>query len=109
MKTLNDLIQSEGFQMFRADKLGNDLFISDPERAERLFTHVKEGIDGSTHYENIEDMREYLGTLKVFDPDVDDNEKDFDINEATFESMNKEIDDCIKWHEDNGSIDKICG
>ena len=36
MKTLNDLIQSKGFDIFRGDKLGNDLFINDPERAERI-------------------------------------------------------------------------
>ena len=111
MKTLSDLIQSDAFQMFQSDKSGNDLFINDPERAERIYDAASEGGDGSTHYENIEDMREFLDRLSIFDPDYEEPEaeKDFDIHFFDYANIAKEIDDLEKWHIENGSIDKVCG
>ena len=55
---LNDLLNSPYFDSFQADRLGNDLFINDPERAARIYDAAKEGCDGSTHSEAIEDMRD---------------------------------------------------
>lgn len=104
MKTLKDLYSSQGFEDFISDKLGNDLFISDPERAERIHAAAENGADGSTHAEVIEDWREYLGTFQEFDPEFDDECTDSMLPADVRESISAEIDACEAWHEKNGSL-----
>ncbi len=45
---------------FISDKLGNNLLLTDPDRANRLHKAAENGADGSTHAEQIEDWREFL-------------------------------------------------
>ena len=88
--SLNDVIQSKEFDAFRSDKLGNDLFISDPDRAERIAEAAEHGSDGSTHEEVIEDWREFLATLK--------------LPESVRVRIEDEIDSCEEWHAEAGSL-----
>lgn len=112
-KTLSEMYNSSEYEWFISDKLGNDLFINDPERAERLHDAAEFGTDGSTHAETIEDWRDFLNTLKVFDPEFDMDEDDditkldlsrYDILLETKETIEKEIASCEEWHEKNGSL-----
>lgn len=77
-KTLSAMYQSRDFNMFIGNKLGND-----SERAERIQEYAENGCNGSMHSEIIEDWRDYLSTLKVFEPGVDeiDDIENFDISE----------------------------
>lgn len=87
---LGELWRSQEFQIFTESKLGNDLFINDPERANRIHDAAEHGCDGSTHAEHIEDWQEFL----------DDSELPDEIKE----SIQKEIDACEAWHAANGSL-----
>jgi len=105
MKTLRELYESEGFQSFISDRLGNDLFINDPERANRIHEYAEGGSDGSYHAEIIQDWRDYLDTLSA----IDDNDESGDIARADYDAITKEIDDCELWHEKNNSLWEIVG
>lgn len=106
IKTLEELYNSQGFASFRDSIYGNDGFINDPDRAERIAEAAEHGCDGSTHQEVLGDWRDYLNTLKVFDPDYDDPEDrdDFDLDEETYEKILAEINACEDWHEKNSSL-----
>ena len=57
-RLLDWFIRSRYFETWQESHLGNDLFISDPERADRIHEHAEDGGDGSTHAEIIDDWRE---------------------------------------------------
>lgn len=92
--TLQEMYSSKGFIDFLDSKLGNDLFINDPDRAERME-------NGEHIYEDdIQDWREYLDTLKVFndnEDDFDDFEK-FDIIQEHYDNIENEINSCEEFH-----------
>ncbi len=111
MKTLHDLYNSPGFQRFQENKLGNDLFINDPDRANRIHEAAEHGCDGSTHAETIEDWREYLE--QAFEEEESaawnhEDEKEGERSQAeidtTKEAIEAEIAKCEAWHEKNGSL-----
>ena len=102
MKTINEMLNSKEFEVFISDRLGNDLFLSDPERADRVHKYAEDGADGSTHAEVIDDWRCFLRSLRVVDEDGTG-----DISEDDFNALNADIDDCERWHEKNGSLNKI--
>lgn len=91
IKTLEELYQSEYFQMYYQFPTSSDEWINNPDRMERCEEAAQEGCDGSTHQEIIDDWRECLDSL--------------DLDDETKESIAQEIDDCEKWHTENGSID----
>jgi hypothetical protein len=103
-KNLEELYQSEGFDMFISNRLGNDLFINDPDRAKRCYEAAEFGADGSTHQEHIEDWRAYLGTFRTWDAQYDETEEDGDLSQELYDAILKEIDDCEEWHHKNGSL-----
>ncbi len=60
MITLDDMIRSNGFQCWQSDNLGYDMYLSNPERKDRIEAAAEECADGSTHAEVIQDWRDYL-------------------------------------------------
>ena len=90
-KTLEEMYNTREYMAYIADKLGNDLFINDPDRAERIHNAAEQGCDGSLHCEIIEDWREFL--------DMSDG-----ISEEDRDNITKQIDEVEKWHMDNGSL-----
>jgi hypothetical protein len=102
---LDEMLRSRAFEMFQSDRLGSDLFLSDPERAERIHEYAESGSNGSTHAEVIEDWRDFLNTLKTIDPEFPDDGGE--ITEETLEAISAEIDKCEDWHEKNGSLNSI--
>lgn len=93
--TLNDMLNSDAYQRWESDHLGNDLFINDPERAARIHEYAKEGLDGSTHDEVIQDWRDYIA--------------DADLPDAVKDSLLVEVDTAEQWHIANGSIARVIG
>ena len=98
-KTLHEFLQTDYWQSFEASVTGNDLFISDPERAERIYDAAQDGGDGSTHAEHIQDWRDCLEAA----------ERDEKIQEHDLTALRAEIDKCEAWHSANGSLDQVIG
>lgn len=93
--TINDILNSREYDGFISDRLGNDLFLSYPDRADRLAEYAEDGCDGSTHAEVIEDWIAFVDSCNL--PDRCKNR------------LYKEIADVEQWHVDNGSIHEIIG
>lgn len=104
---LDELIHSSEFQYFESDKLSNQLFITDPDRAERICDANDDGNgdDGSSPFEHIDDWRDFLNSLKVYDSeynywDLTCNFQSFDITETTRARIEAEIEaQEIYWFE----------
>jgi hypothetical protein len=113
IESLDDMVNSREYQAYLSDKLGNDLFINDPDRADRIHNAAENGDDGSTHREVIEDQREFLDMLVVLDPeDFDQEENDrnsYDITQEVYDRISKELDEVEQWHVDHKTIDNQVG
>lgn len=107
--SLSSLYSSRNFDLWQGSNLGSDLFIISPERASRREKAAETGSCGDTHREIIDDWRNFLKTLKVYDPEYDDPENEYDITETTRQAINKEIDACEAYHISAGSIDNEIG
>jgi len=113
--TVNELLNHPAWDGFISDKLGNDLFINDPDRAERIHDAAEDGCDGSTHAEHIEDWREFADILEREAQRNCDGETDKQTDakekavETAFAALTADIDACEKWHEDNGSLHSVVG
>ena len=107
---LHDLMESRDWDSYIGDKLGNALFLEDPERADRREAAAENGCDGSTHGEAIQDWRDFMDTLDIFDPDFDvDEDGSWDITMEQEESIVKEIDNVEKWYEEHDTLEQEIG
>jgi hypothetical protein len=97
--TINDLLSLPQWDSFIQSRLGNDLFISDPDRADRMHEAAEHGADGSTHYEIIEDWRDFARDL-FRSLSMDEREDE----EKNYETLISEIDSCEEWHDHNGTL-----
>lgn len=108
--TIHDMLNSRGWDCFISDRLGNDLFLSDPDRAKRIHKAAYYGADGSTHGERINDWRDYVEQLRADAcresykvDDADEDKAEVEIN-AWHDRITAEIDACEARHEANGSL-----
>lgn len=100
--TLNDFIRSEYFEYWDSDNRSPGscgIILSDPERFDRMEEAAKNGSEGSTHREIIQDWQDCLDTL------LNQNQ----ITEADYNHIQDEINACYNWHEKNGSLDEEIG
>ena len=97
--TIEDLLSLPQWDSFIESRLGNDLFISDPDRADRMHEAAEHGADGSTHYEIIEDWRDFARDL-FRSLSMDESEDE----EKNYEALIAEIDSCEAWHDHNGTL-----
>jgi hypothetical protein len=112
---LSDLLRSSEFDAWQYSSLGNDLFINDAERAERIHAAAEDGADGSTHAEHIQDWRDanddfardtYRAQFSA------DGYPDFaadELADTLRDYISAEIDDTEAWHVKNGSLETQCG
>ena len=107
---LDEMIRSREYEGYISDRLGNDLFINDPERAERIQVAASYGSDGSMHSEIIDDWRDFLSLQDIFyNDEVEDfNKKEF-ISKENHDKIAAEIDACEKFHEAAGTLYKEVG
>ena len=91
-KDLCDVHNSMQWYGYISDKLGNDLFVNDPERAERIHSASENGADGSTHAEHLEDMREFLELFQA------------NLTKPAYASLLTELDKSEAWHETHGTL-----
>jgi hypothetical protein len=82
-----------------------DLYLSDPDRADRCDAAAEHGADGSTHREVIQDWRD---AFSAYLRDRHRNRRsEFPYR---FESaVTAHFDACEDWHITNGSIDEEIG
>jgi hypothetical protein len=106
--SLKNILDSEEFASFIESKLGNNLFINNHDRADRIHEAAEFGSDGSTHSEVIGDWRGFLKTLRVQDSD-DPDDTGYDITQESYNLITREIDECEKYHDDHGTLFKQIG
>lgn len=97
--TLDDFLNCKYWETWRESKLGSDLWINEPERADRMDKAAEHGADGSTHRETINDQREA----------VKDAESDRFFPPNNADALLRELDHIEAWHELNGSLDQEIG
>lgn len=114
--TVDALLNSPGWEYFESDRLGNDLFISDPERAGRIHAAAEDGCDGSTHAEHIQDWRDYAEQLRedyerhAWNMESEEEAEAFEAElETRADALAEAIDACEAWHEANGSLWEMVG
>ena len=102
--TIDDMLNLPQWHSFIESRLGNDLFISDPDRADRMHEAAEHGADGSTHYEIIEDWRDFARDLfrSLSMDDRDDEEKNY-------ETLMDEINSCEEYHDGIGTLHNQVG
>ncbi len=101
-RTVRDLLAHPGWDAFIGDKLGNDLFINDPERAARLYKAAEDGEDGSTADEHCEDWREFADILeREARRKCETDEHEAELDEAA-EALESDIARVEKWHAEKG-------
>lgn len=94
IETLDDLTGSPEYESYKFGSSSDD-WIHDTDRMERIEENWPG--DGSTHGEYIQDFRE---CLRDCFPDLDD---------STRERIERDIDECEEWHENNGSLHDVIG
>ena len=80
-----------------------ELYLSDPERAERMDSAAENGADGSTHQEVIDDWR------KAFSYFVRDRKGHHNLPERFIAAVEAYFDKTELWHELNGSLNQEIG
>jgi len=97
IKSLEEMYQSESYQMFESDTLLNPQYhmINNTDvDVDKMIEYNAEGMFGLSHSNFIESWRDYLNNVSDYPDDIKD-------------SIEKEIDDCESWHIKNGSIDDL--
>ena len=110
--TIRDLLALDEWQYFQADKLGNNLFITDPDRAQRIHDAAEDGCDGSTHYEVIEDWREFAELLRrelLHQASSEGDEESEAEIESNFDLLTAEIDACESFHRRQKTLHEQIG
>ena len=101
---LREMLNSGEWDSYQDDRLGNNLFISDPDRANRIHAAAKHGADGSTHAEVIDDWRDFL--RDVWKEELSEDRDSADERADLIESA---IDAVEAWHEQNGTLNEEIG
>lgn len=108
--TVRALLDHPRWDGWISDRLGNDLFLSDPDRASRCHDAAEHGEDGSTNAEVIEDWREFGQMLRddaareVWRMDGEEADAAEAALETAWEALQADIDRAEAWHEANGSL-----
>lgn len=117
--SIDKLVNSANFNMsYGTDSWLQNMILDNPDRFNRIQNAAYDGYDGSTHREYLEDIREYIDDIFVFnftrELQILCNNSDYlEIIDAyvslVVELLKRELSKCEQWHLDNGSLDKIIG
>lgn len=100
-ETLKELYNHPDFQPFGST---SDDWINDGERMERCQEAAEHGADGSTHYEVIQDWREFLSNLfRDLRRHAETDEEEANIEQLESQ-ISGEIDACEAHHEQAGTL-----
>ena len=110
--TLSDFFQSEYFQYWDNDNRscgGFGMILSDTERFDRCYDAAKNGADGSTHSEIIQDWTDCLKTVDTFTEDEESDLENGYLKQDDYDAIEIEINECYDWHEKNNSLNEQLG
>lgn len=79
-----------------------DLYLKDPDRAERIDAAAEHGAEGSTHYEVINDWR------RTFDNMIQDRRR-WATPDRVVAAVHAHFDSIEAWHEIHGSLHQEIG
>ena len=97
--TLHQFLRSDYFQTWLDSRLGNNLFINDPDRADRVQKYAKQGVDGNYAIEYIQDCRDAWKDYCM----------DHDVSDVDQDAVKQEIDQVEGYHERIGTLWEIVG
>jgi len=108
--TVTELLAHPRWDGFIADRLGNELFLNDPDRADRCYEAAEDGCDGSTHAEHITDWREFAELLYGDEHRAvwDDDQASAALAAAS-EALEKDITRCESFHKAAGTLHEQVG
>lgn len=84
----------------------SDMWIEDAERAERCMEAARDGAEGSTHYEVIQDMRSIFSDFLRYGGKRNPFSAGYDRLEA---AVSAHFDELEAWHEKNGTLHEQIG
>ena len=96
-RIVDDFIRSP-FMQAREFGSSSDMWIEDPDRAERVDAAAEDGCDGSTHQEHIQDWREAFRDFTRYERG---GHHSCELLESAIEAY---WDDLEMWHEKNGTL-----
>jgi len=109
--TIADLLALPGWDTWRESNLGPDLFINDPDRADRIWEAAEDGFDGSCHGEIIADWRDLASQLEgeargeLWEAEAGEEEAAWEEElERRVEALGAAIDECEARHEAAGTL-----
>ncbi len=113
-KTLSEMLDDSDFQIYQSETLLNVQYhiINDTGvNVDKMLEYNEKGLFGLTHSDFINNWREFLNELYVFDPDFDDEEDmengTFDIHINVYDSIFDEINKIEKHHEIMKTLDHM--
>lgn len=96
-RIVNDFIRSPYMQN-REFGSSSDMWIEDPDRAERCENAAVDGCDGSTHQEHINDWREAFRDFMRYE------RRGHNECELVMDAVEAYWDNLETWHEKNGTL-----
>ncbi len=104
ISNLNELLDSKELEAHQSDTLFNIQYhiLNTDVDVDNMIKANKIGNYGLTHQNFIDSWREFLDTLRIFDPQFDELEGyldgEYDLHNSVFQSILKEIDKCEQYH-----------
>ena len=106
-ESLSDLYNHPDFIPFGSS---SDDWLHDQERMERCHDAADDGADGSTHWEVMQDWKEFLNRLESeATSNTDWHPRVTTEIERRANAIREEIEDCRAWHEGAGSLHEMVG
>ena len=106
-QTLKELYSHPAFEPFGSS---SDNWMNDAVRADRCHKAAAHGCEGSTHYEIMQDWRDFLSDLfRDYRRGNDEDEMTDAELDAIEASIDAEIDACEAYHETAGTLHKQIG
>lgn len=114
--TVSELITFNRQEFYRWQSIRHEsMILDDTERYSRCYEAAADGCDGSTHAENIDDMREYGDEVyAAIEREIEDSsETDSEAADrleamgADFAALRADFAALESWHENNGSLESL--
>ena len=106
VEDLHDFLSSDEFNAYESDYYGNDRYINlDNDQNSRIDKYAETVSDGRKNCEVLHLQLEALNDL--IDSTIEDEETGDYVDNPVYREIKKEIQECIKWHEEHGTYEKV--
>lgn len=107
VKNLQDFLDSEEWNQYEGSWYCNRYVNESAETNQRIDDCAEYGGDGRKYCEVIELWREAVDCL--IESEIEDKETGEWVDNPVYYQISQEIDDCEKWHKENGSYEQVIG